>query len=159
MSTVPEDWKVHICALVSGLGEAFADEMNRRVHAKGFDDIPVAHGRNVLRHLDYSAGTRLTDLAERSRMTKQAIGELVDHLVELGYVERRPDPLDGRAKLVVPTARGRRAKDAAREALAEIDAEWTERLGESRMEDLRRTLAELAPRGGAEPAPAYSTRA
>jgi DNA-binding MarR family transcriptional regulator len=161
MAVVPEDWKVHICALVLGTGETFADEMARRLHAKGYEDIPIAHGRNVMRHLDYE-GTRLTDLADRSRMTKQAVGELVDHLVGLGYVERRPDPRDGRAKLVVPTERGRQAKDAAHECLMEIDAEWTERLGEERMELLRRMLAELqTPFEAPEPAgqAAYSTRA
>ena len=142
MATVPEDWRSHICALVSGVGDTFGDEMHRRMTAKGFGDIPLAHGRNVMRHLDHE-GTRLTDLAERSRSTKQAVGELVDLLVERGYVERRPDPRDGRAKLVVPTARGREAKDAARRCLAEIDAEWTERLGEVRMDALRGMLAEL----------------
>jgi DNA-binding MarR family transcriptional regulator len=140
--TVPPSWQQHICALLLGTGEVLSDEMYRRLHARGFEDIPAAHGRNVMRHLDYE-GTRLTDLAERSRSTKQAVGELVDLLVERGYVERRPDPRDGRAKLVVPTARGREAKDAARRCLAEIDAEWTERLGEARMGALRGMLAEL----------------
>ncbi len=48
-------------------------------------------------------GSRLTQLAARANMTPQAMGELVDELEELGYVVRRPDPSDRRAKLIVLT--------------------------------------------------------
>ena len=45
-------------------------------------------------------GSRLTDLAERARMTKQTVGEVTTDLERLGYVERVPDPRDGRAKII-----------------------------------------------------------
>src|SRR5688500_9627347 len=51
-------------------------------------------------------GSRLTELARGANVTPQAMGELVDELEELGYVERRPDPTDRRAKLIVLTPRG-----------------------------------------------------
>ena len=54
-------------------------------------------------------GSRLTDLARGANITPQAMGELVDELEDLGYVERRPDPTDRRAKLIVLTDRGRQS--------------------------------------------------
>ena len=40
-------------------------------------------------------GTTVSLLAERARMTKQAMAELVRHLEAHGYVRRVPDPTDG----------------------------------------------------------------
>ena len=51
-------------------------------------------------------GSRLTQLAERAAMTPQAMGELVDDLASLGYVERVADPADRRAKLIMLTGPG-----------------------------------------------------
>ena len=53
-------------------------------------------------------------LADRARMTKQSMTELVAHLERHGYVERVPDPADGRAKLVRATGRGREVYAVAR---------------------------------------------
>ena len=52
-------------------------------------------------------GSRLTDLAESAGLSLSAMAELVDSLQALGYLERRPDPADGRAKLVCLTEAGR----------------------------------------------------
>jgi DNA-binding MarR family transcriptional regulator len=77
-------------------------------------------------------GIRLTRLADKSRMTPQALGELVDDLVELGYLRRVPDPTDGRAKLIVFTGRGREALHWGLDAVAGVEAELAEVLGRSR---------------------------
>jgi DNA-binding MarR family transcriptional regulator len=89
-------------------------------------------------------GVRLTDLAERSRITKQSVGEIVSDLEELGWVERVPDPADKRAKLVRLTPLGQEVQDAARAAFAEIEAEWGERIGKKKVADLRAALEELS---------------
>ena len=44
--------------------------------------------------------TRLTDLARRMGLTKQAVGQIVDTLEQKGLVARLPDPADGRAKVI-----------------------------------------------------------
>ncbi len=88
-------------------------------------------------------GTRLTTLARNANMTPQAMGELVDELVEAGYVERRPDPSDGRAKLIVPTRRGREAIEAGRVTIEGIEERVTEVLGERGHRELRRLLTRL----------------
>lgn len=69
-------------------------------------------------------GVRLTDLADRANLSMAACSELVNDLQDLGYLERQPDPTDGRAKLIHPTARGRALLEAAGRRVAEIEAAW-----------------------------------
>ncbi len=65
---------------------------------EGLDALSSAHTR-ILPHLDL-AGTRITVLADRLDITKQAVSQLVSDLEDMGMLERVPDPSDGRAKLV-----------------------------------------------------------
>ncbi len=114
------------------------NELHRRLHEEGFDEIRPAHGC-VFRFIQ-PAGTRLTDLAEQSGFTKQAVGEVADDLERLGYVERTADPADGRAKLIRLTDRGADSRAAAVRIMGEIEAEWAERLGEYAVATLREVL-------------------
>jgi DNA-binding MarR family transcriptional regulator len=88
-------------------------------------------------------GSRVTDIAERAQLTKQTVVYLVNELERLGYVERVPDPADGRAKLVRPTERGHAAVAEARRVAAELEAEWTALIGRERMAGLRAGLEAL----------------
>lgn len=111
------------------------------LRAGGFDDLTLAQGRIAARLDD--EGMRLTDLAAAAQVTKQTAGFLVDQLERSGYVERRPDPTDARARLVRLADRGRKAQQRAREMEAVVEAEWEARLGPARMRQLREALAEL----------------
>lgn len=66
--------------------------------------IGAAH-IHITRHLPLE-GARLTDLAQRARMSKQAMGDLVDQCEAWGLVQREPDPLDRRARRLVFTPLG-----------------------------------------------------
>lgn len=88
-------------------------------------------------------GSRLTDLARRANITPQAMGELVDELQELGYLTREPDPTDRRAKLIVPTPRGRAAIEAGKQTIVGLETRITEILGEKGHETLRKMLGKL----------------
>jgi DNA-binding MarR family transcriptional regulator len=88
-------------------------------------------------------GVRLTELAARAQLSLAATSELVNELQNLGYIERRPDGTDGRAKLIFPTTRGRRALDDAGNRVAEIEAHWAHVVGEARFADACRTLQDL----------------
>ena len=88
-------------------------------------------------------GSRLTELARGANMTPQAMGELVDELEELGYVERRPDPTDRRAKLIVLTPRGRECIDAGIATIQGIEERIDEVLGRRGHAQLRRLLTTL----------------
>lgn len=88
-------------------------------------------------------GSRLTELARKADMTPQAMGELVDELVDMGYVVRRPDPNDGRAKLIVLTQRGRDAVAAGLRTIDGIEEKMTAILGEHGHRELRGLLSKL----------------
>ncbi len=107
----------------------------------GFDDITLAQSR-VFQRIGPD-GTRVTDLAEQARVSKQTATFLVDQLERAGYVERVPDPGDARARLVRIAPRGRAAVEVARKAEAEVEAEWTRHLGKRDADHLRRILTKL----------------
>lgn len=109
--------------------------------AAGFPDLTPAQARVFQRIAP--GGSRLTDLAAQAAITKQSAGFLVDQLERGGYVERVPDPADGRARLVRIAERGIRSVEASRGMVAQVEAEWTAHLGERRMEQLRRILSDL----------------
>ena len=97
----------------------------------------------VLEYIDRERGSRITYLAAHANITAQAMGELVDYLAGYGYVERVPDPTDGRAKLVRLTAQGHALYAIAVRLVTELEATWTGRIGEHKMRQLKRLLAEL----------------
>lgn len=127
------------------------DALQERQVAAGFEDHRVVH-HNVMAHVTYD-GIRLTALAERAGITKQAMSELVADLERLGYLERTPDPQDRRAKLITFSARGHAAVVAARAAFTDIEAQLTDRLGAEAVAALRRGLLELAQHPITPPGP------
>jgi DNA-binding MarR family transcriptional regulator len=116
-------------------------ELFERLHAAGYDDLRPAHAA-VFANLR-GEGSRAVDVADRAGMTKQSMGYLVDYLVERGYLERMPDPTDGRAQLIRLTPRGWDAEQAGNAAFAAIEAEWSARLGDERWAELRTLLTQL----------------
>ena len=131
----------HIGVLLRGAWHGFLDELFERLAAEGFDDLRPAHSP-VFQHIE-RGGTRIGVLAERAQMTNQSMGYLVDALEARGYVRRQPDPADRRAALVVITGRGRDQIAAARRLIADIEREWSDRIGEERMASLRQALEAL----------------
>ncbi|MEV6718287.1 MarR family transcriptional regulator [Lentzea sp. NPDC051208] len=110
------------------------------VVAAGFE-ITQAQARVLMRV--GSDGTRLTELAEAAQVTKQTAGFLVDQLEKAGYVERVPDPTDGRARLVRVTDKAKEAVPVANAEMARIEAEWERHIGKRRMAQLREALEML----------------
>lgn len=127
--------------LLAEAKELLVDELHRRLHTEGFEEIRPSHGC-VFRFVE-PEGTRLTAIALHSALTKQAVGEVADDLERLGYVQRTPDPQDGRAKLICLTARGEDARAAALRIMGDIEAEWAERYGADRTSAMRELLEEL----------------
>ena len=124
--------------LLDNAFDAFAEEMTRRVSQTPYSDIRITHGC-VFGNIE-PEGSRLTYLAERANMTKQSVGEVTTELERLGYVERVPDPNDGRAKIIRLTERGRAAQALGLGIIDEIEQEWAERYGADRVAALRDAL-------------------
>ena len=121
--------------------QAIVARIDEGLRARGFTDLRPAHFV-IFQHIR-PEGSRITELAEQAQITKQTTGSLVDHMVVCGYVERLPDPSDGRAKIVRLTERGWDLENAAREILNQIEQEWAEQLGDERMAQLKQTLKDL----------------
>jgi DNA-binding MarR family transcriptional regulator len=111
------------------------------LRAAGFEDLTLAQARIAQRLAP--GGIRVTDLAEQAGVTKQTAGALVDELERNDYVERKPDPADARARLVILSDRGWQMCAAAAAEVAAIESEWRKHLGAERFEQLRGTLLAL----------------
>ena len=122
---------------------AAEDRVLAALAGAGYADITRAQAR-LLAGIDFD-GSRLVVLADRARIPKQTALALVNGLESAGYVERAPDPTDGRARLIRLTARGRGLLPVAIAEEARIEADWQAVLGARRMRALRKALGELAP--------------
>ena len=138
---LPTDTRLPIPALLMTAKSAAIQEVTERLAEHGYEGVREGHGC-VFGFIE-PTGSRLTFLAESSGLTKQAVGEAVDDLQRLGYVERAPDPTDGRAKIVRLTPRGAEAQAIGRSALADVERRWAEELGEERVTAMRATLEEI----------------
>ena len=141
-----DSWYIdHDPPLIGLLGEvkgAISDEVFGRLEEAGYGDIRPAHGC-VFSFIERGGGARLTALADRSGLTKQAVGEAVADLERLGYVERVPDPGDGRAKIIRLSERGRKAAAAAEEIFGDIERRFADEVGDERFAEFRETLRRL----------------
>ncbi|WP_152363746.1 MarR family winged helix-turn-helix transcriptional regulator [Microlunatus speluncae] len=133
--------QLHVAVLMFVAYRSAENRIVEAVRAAGFADVTLAQARIAARI--GPDGTRLGELAEQAQVAKQTATALVDRLERAGYVERVPDPADGRARLVRIAPKAQRAVQIARAVEAEIDAEWTRHLGARKMAHLREALTEL----------------
>jgi DNA-binding MarR family transcriptional regulator len=98
-------------------------------------------------------GMRVGELAARTRMTAQSLGQYVEVLRHLGYLESIPDPHDRRVKLIRPTPRGREVGAAGRREIRRLEERWAAAIGEPGWQQLRTVLSKLAANapGGTSP--------
>jgi DNA-binding MarR family transcriptional regulator len=115
--------------------------MLERLHERGFDDLDVPHLNVFL--FPGPHGARPSELAARMRVSKQSLNYLLGQLEQLGYLERRDDPHDMRSRTIVLTKRGESAGRAMREAVEELERDWSRRLGARRFAELKQRLREL----------------
>src|SRR3954470_24696402 len=111
--------------------EAINAELFGRLHEAGYPQLRPTHA--CVFGTIGPQGDRLTSLADRAGMTKQAVGEVASELEGIGYVERVPDPSDGRAKIIQLTEEGRAAYTLGLKVIGEIQQRWAERYGAERV--------------------------
>jgi DNA-binding MarR family transcriptional regulator len=104
-------------------------------------DLPLSQAR-VFQRISPS-GSRLSELAQASQLSKQTVGSIVDQLERAGYVRRDPDPTDARARLVVMTGRGHQLVELSLPVVREVEAAWRAHLGPARTAALREALVAL----------------
>jgi DNA-binding MarR family transcriptional regulator len=133
--------EIPLSGLLQLTHDVFEREMYPRMHAAGYGDLRPGHG--CVFGTITPDGDRLTVLAERANLTKQAVGEVVSELERAGYVERVPDPHDGRAKIIRLTKRGEAAWTMGWSILTEIRERWEERYGKDRIDTMVGVLQEI----------------
>lgn len=136
------DGPLPLPGLLGGAKQLVSTRLRQLLDEYGYPGVRGGH-ECVFRFLD-TQGCRLTDLAARAGLSKQAVGEVVAEVERLGYVERTPAPEDGRVKIIRLTPRGKEAQDAAGRILDDIEREWAERFGADRIAAFRETLQDIA---------------
>ena len=129
-------------ALLRHARTTYGTAMRAALAKAGYDDIPK-NGLYVVGGLALDEDYPLAALIEDLQISKQAAGQLVDTLVERGYLEREVDSEDRRRLRLALSARGRAAAKVQAAARARIDAELTARVGEKNVESMRRALVSL----------------
>lgn len=139
MTTNEDGWRLtHLGRL---LGHAMRRFDERVLHLMAHNiDVPLALSNlaaraqisaahiHITRHLELQ-GSRLTDLAQRAGMSKQAMGDLVDQCAAWGLVTREPDPRDARARIVQFTPTGLLWLQAFKDAVAQAEREFRAEVG------------------------------
>jgi|ERR687887_486128 DNA-binding MarR family transcriptional regulator len=108
---------------------------------QGHESLRPQHGA-VLAYLD-AEGSRATDLARRSGQHKQVVGKVIDELESLGYVERRPDPTDRRAKIIVPTPRGLDQMTRSDAIIAAMEHRHAQAVGADAYDEFKRVFRQI----------------
>jgi DNA-binding MarR family transcriptional regulator len=122
--------------------QEFVRELREYVAGQGYDDQGRSDGF-VFRTL-HDGPTTITGLAERLDITKQGASQIVDDMERRGYVERRPDPTDARARLLHLTERGTGALAAARKFHQTYERRLRRNLGDEAIDTLRDVLTDMA---------------
>lgn len=135
---------IPLIGLLTALTRWWVDRHFELLAQAGFDDLRPAHNAVVV-NLPRK-GLRLTELASIAGVSKQAMAELVDDLASKGYLQREPDPADGRAKIITWAARGDAAHTFTLKAFAEIEHEMAAITGKRPMAQMRGSLQELFAR-------------
>ena len=135
--------EVPMPALLRHARTTYGEAMRKALDAAGYDDIP-RNGLYILGGLaldlpDVPLGQLILELG----VSKQAAGQLVDTLVQRGYLQRMLDEDDRRRLTVSLTERGRAAAAVQRDAREKIDAQLVARVGEEDLRRARHTLAAL----------------
>jgi DNA-binding MarR family transcriptional regulator len=132
----------YVGAMLRVVWQWVRDQLYAGVVGAGFDDLNAAHvGLWRYPGLD---GLRPSQLAERSGITKQSVNDLLGHLERQGYLDRVPDPADGRARVIRLTSRGRQLEQRIYGEAGAAERRIAETLGPRRFAQLKSSLELLA---------------
>lgn len=129
-------------SLFTAAGQRLSAELDASLRNAGFADLRSAHAP-IFMAID-PAGSRVTELAERARMTKQAAGELIRYLTGRGYLTSSVDPDDRRARRVELTERGWEAMDVGEHVIGDFERWLDDAIGADQVDLLRQVLTRIA---------------
>jgi DNA-binding MarR family transcriptional regulator len=138
----PSHWSLGL--LLRLVHQHWAQAVDAALDKAGFGDIRPPHA-NVFTFTP-PEGIQVSELTRLAHVRKQTMAQAVEELEQLGYVERRPDPSDRRARLVFLTPRGQAVRPVAVAAGRGVDARWAELTSPQEIEAIRRSLQGLLAR-------------
>ncbi len=134
-------WEPTVPALVNLLAGSGAPGLRAAFAAAGLDGIRPAQAVALVPLA--AGGLHASDLADRLRVSRQAVAQAVAALERHGYVVRDPHPSDARALIIELSDRGRQALRVMRSNALEKEKRWRNLLGENRFDELREMLVAL----------------
>ncbi len=150
MTLVKGDPPDHMLALLGRVMDGFRRDLhatNQAAEGKAAVLRGLRSSQLRLLSMTPTDGMRVTDLAERVGMTKQALGEFANELERQGLLESVRDPADRRVRILRPTRKGLQAVDAGEAVIADLERRWRRRLGARKWDQLRTLLSEAAAAG------------
>jgi DNA-binding MarR family transcriptional regulator len=136
-----EQNRLAIGQLLVRLLREFRDDLAAPRAEAGYGDVREVHFQ-IFGNIRMG-GIRLTELADRAQLSLAATSELVNDLADLGYLTRRPDPADGRAKLIELTERGEKLMAVAGARVTDIERRWSVLAGAKDFDRMCRTMQRL----------------
>ncbi|SEI84189.1 DNA-binding transcriptional regulator, MarR family [Dyadobacter sp. SG02] len=127
------------------LYDSLVTNLHQELALQGYAEITPSHGL-IFQYLD-EKGSRITSLASLAGMTKQSMSALVYQLENLGYLNRTPDPDDGRAALFILTPKGEQLKKIAQKINRSFEQRWEEAVGVENYSLLRELLLKMIESG------------
>jgi DNA-binding MarR family transcriptional regulator len=143
---VDAQWEPTVPALVNLVAASGGPRLRGAFAEAGLDGIRPAQAVGLVPLV--AGGLHASDLADRLRVSRQAVAQAVTGLERHGYVTRVPDPVDARARIIELTPRGRQALRVMRSNAVETEKRWQEVLGQKRLHELRETLVMLLSADG-----------
>ncbi|MCV7093405.1 MarR family winged helix-turn-helix transcriptional regulator [Mycobacterium interjectum] len=138
------EWKPTVPALVNLVAASGAPHLRAAFAAAGLDGIRPAQAVALVPLA--AGGLHASDLADRLKVSRQAVAQGIASLERHGYVTRVTDPGDARARIIELTPRGRQALRVMRSNAVALEKRWAEVLGPRRLGELRETLQMLLSR-------------
>ena len=140
---IPTPDRTPLIALVDRASRALQSDMVRAANRQGHPEIKFAH--NAVFSTLNESGARAIDMAARAGITRQSMGEIIREMVALGILEMRPDPHDGRAKLVTYTTAGLELAREGFQHIIDLEKSFIAEFGDDEYQIVRRVLGRLVP--------------
>jgi DNA-binding MarR family transcriptional regulator len=132
------EWQPTVPALVQTVAASGGPALRAAFAAAGLDGIRPAQAVALV---PLAAGPlHASELADRLRVSRQAVAQAVKVLERHGYVVRSPHIVDGRVLRIELTPRGHEALRVMRSTAVDREHHWRHILGQHRLNELRETL-------------------
>jgi DNA-binding MarR family transcriptional regulator len=141
--TATEENEIATPTLMRAARGTYARSIRAQLHAIGATDLP-RNGAVVLVGIASGGDGSRPDLPGDLGVTKQAISQLVDTMVERGYLVRGTHQDDRRRVSLELTPRGREVVEAVVAGVDAVDAQLHEQLTADKIEAMRTALLALA---------------